>query len=196
MNGVDGGRFGAERLVASFADFAVHIGFEGFDLLLVEQAFAHEEERKFGQRIAMRFLFALFGGFVELFVVGKRMRIGANDVRVKQCGAAALANVVDGFFGCGVAFERVGAVEPVLAANLRWLSDYKHPRTLDPGCASALTTAFSQPTPLMEAAGSVGDPIAVLPSAFHMLWSGQLQADLAGGPLGGSTLVAAASESR
>jgi hypothetical protein len=26
--------------------------------------------------------------------------------------------------------ERVGALDPVLAVNVRWLSDYKHPRTL------------------------------------------------------------------
>lgn len=34
-----------------------------------------------------------------------------------------------------------------------------------------------------------GDPIAVLPSMFHMLWSGTLDADLSAGPLGGRTLV-------
>src|SRR6266849_1259259 len=100
-----------------------------------------------------------------------------DDIEPKD--AEAFAVTEEACRSVGWSYERVGAVEPVLAANLRWLSDYKHPRTLDPGCASALTTAFSQPTPLMEAAGSVGDPIAVLPSAFHMLWSGQLQADLA-----------------
>jgi hypothetical protein len=81
----------------------------------------------------------------------------------------------------------------VLAANLRWLSDYKHPRTLNPGHARALETAFAVPAPLLEGTESAGDPIAVLPSVFHMLWSGGLRADLVCGPLGGSTLVNAAS---
>src|SRR5260370_12083863 len=58
----------------------------------------------------MRFFFALLGGFVELFVVGEGVRIGTNDVRVDQRGAAALANIVDGFCADGVAFEGVGAV--------------------------------------------------------------------------------------
>lgn len=34
-----------------------------------------------------------------------------------------------------------------------------------------------------------GDPIAVLRSLFHMLWSGTLHADLSVGPLGARTLV-------
>jgi hypothetical protein len=67
---------------------------------------------------------------------------------------------------------------------------------LNPGHASVLKTTFAQPAPLMEAAESAGDPIAVLPSAFHMLWSGELHADLADGPLRGSTLVSAAGEGR
>jgi hypothetical protein len=59
----------------------------------------------------------------------------------------------------GWAYQRVGAVDPVLAAKVRWLSDYKYPRTLSPGYASALTAAFAESAPLMEAAGSVGDPV-------------------------------------
>ncbi len=85
-------------MVTGFADFAVHIGFERFDFFLVKQAFANEKERKFGDWVATRLFFALLGGLVEFFVVGKRMRVGANNVRVKQRGAAALADVVDGFF--------------------------------------------------------------------------------------------------
>jgi hypothetical protein len=89
----------------------------------------------------------------------------------------------------GWAYQRVGALDPVLAVNLRWLSDYKHPRNLSPAHAGALAQALAQPAPLMEAARVAGDPIAVLPSLFHMLWSGTLHADLSTGPLGASTLV-------
>lgn len=91
----------------------------------------------------------------------------------------------------GWAYQRVGALDPVLAVNLRWLSDYKHPRNLNPVHASALAAVLTRTAPLMEAAESAGDPIAVLPSAFHMLWSGALRADLAAGPLSGSTLLRA-----
>jgi hypothetical protein len=117
-----------------------------------------------------------------------------DDIEPKD--AEAFAATEEACQSVGWAYQRVGAVDPVLAANLRWLSDYKHPRTLNPGHASVLKTTFAQPAPLMEAAESAGDPVAVLPSAFHMLWSGELRADLADGPLSGSTLVSAAGEGR
>lgn len=47
------------------------------------------------------------------------------------------------------------------------------------------------PTALMEGALAVGDPIVVLPTLFHLLWSGDLSADLAGLPLEASTKVRA-----
>jgi len=114
------------------------------------------------------------------------------DDDIKPRDTAAFAATDQACKSVGWGYERVGAVDPVLAANLRWLSDYKHPRALNPGHASALMTAFAQPAPLMKTARTGGDPIAVLPSAFHMLWSGPLRADLASGPLGRSTLVRAA----
>lgn len=111
------------------------------------------------------------------------------DDDIEPGDAGAFAATEEACQSVGWAYQRLGAVDPVLAANLRWLSDYKHPRTLNPGHATLLKSAFTQPAPLMDGAESAGDPIAVLPSAFHMLWSGDLRADLAGGPLGGSTLV-------
>jgi hypothetical protein len=118
------------------------------------------------------------------------------DDDIEPEDAEAFAATEEACQSVGWAYQRVGVVDPVLAANLRWLSDYKHPRSLNPGHASVLKTAFAQPAPLMEAVEGAGDPIAVLPSAFHMLWSGDLRADLAGGPLSGSTLVSAAGEGR
>ena len=43
---------GGEGLIGGFADFAIRLGFEGFDLLLIEKAFANKEERKLGEGIA------------------------------------------------------------------------------------------------------------------------------------------------
>src|SRR3981081_3328727 len=59
----------------------------------------------------MRLFFALFGGLVQFLVIGKRMRIGADDVCVNQGRAAALAYVFDGFFADSIALERISAVE-------------------------------------------------------------------------------------
>jgi hypothetical protein len=44
------------------------------------------------------------------------------------------------------------------------------------------------PAPLMAGAGAAGDPIATLPVLFHLLWTGELAADLSV-PLGERTLV-------
>src|ERR1700737_1042739 len=68
-------------------------------------------KRKFGERVAMGFFFALFGGFVELFVVGQGVRVRTDDVSMNQRGAAALADVVNGFLADGVSFQGIGAVE-------------------------------------------------------------------------------------
>jgi hypothetical protein len=38
--------------------------------------------------------------------------------------------------------------------------------------------AFAEPTTLMVGAGAVGDLIVVLPTLFHLMWSGELRADL------------------
>src|SRR5215467_8870990 len=59
----------------------------------------------------MRLLLALFSSLVELFVVGERVRVGANDMSADERGAAALADVVDCLLGDGVRLERVGAVD-------------------------------------------------------------------------------------
>jgi hypothetical protein len=44
--------------------------------------------------------------------------------------------------------------------------------------AEALRAAFAEPVPLLAGAEAVGDPIAVLPVLFHLLWRQDLAADL------------------
>ena len=102
--------------------------------------------------------------------------------------------------GCGVAgweFRRVGAVDPVLAGNVRWLSRYRHARCAGrPGTAGALRRAFASPAPLLAGAAEAGDSLAVLPVLFHLLWRRELTADLGSGPLGPSTAVRVAAAVR
>jgi len=50
---------------------------------------------------------------------------------------------------------------------------------------------FAQPGPLLAGAAAAGDPVAVLPVLFGMLWRGELAADLEAGLLGAATLVCA-----
>jgi hypothetical protein len=66
----------------------------------------------------------------------------------------------------------------VVTANLRWLAGYRHPRHHLPAIAADLLAAATGPTPLMMAVEQVGDPLAVLPVMFHLLWCQELVADL------------------
>ena len=74
---------------------------------------------------------------------------------------------------CGQAgweFRRAGVIDPVLRANVRWLSRYRHPRCRREPVATALLEVFTAGRPLFAGVAEVGDPVAVLPVAYHLLW--------------------------
>ena len=64
-------------------------------------------------------------------------------------------------------------------ANVAWLARYRHPRCGSPGLARLLLESFAEPAPLMAGAAAAGDPMAVLPVLFHLMWRHALVADLA-----------------
>ena len=109
-------------------------------------------------------------------------RIGERDSAVFAATAQVCAEV-------GWDYQRVGELAPVPAANLRWLSGYRHPRFTQPGVAARLGEVFAEPGPLLAGAAAAGEPVAVLPVLFGMLWRGELAADLQAGLLGVATLV-------
>lgn len=109
-------------------------------------------------------------------------RIAPEDDEAFAATAAACRSV-------GWVYQRVGALDPVLAANVRWLAGYRHPRCLRPEHRVRLVEVFTEPMPLLAGAEVVGDPIAVLPSLFHMMWTGILTTDLTSAPLCGSSVV-------
>lgn len=82
---------------------------------------------------------------------------------------------------CGLVgwdYRLVGATDAVTTANVRWLSGYRHRRHLVPTLAAHLREVFGTPTALLVGAEAVGDPIAVLPVLFHLLWCHELTVDL------------------
>lgn len=111
------------------------------------------------------------------------------DDRIEERDAVAFAATEKACAAMGWTYRRVGAIDPVLAANLRWISGYRHPRCSRPGLVASLREVFTEPGELLAGAAAVGDPIVVLPTLFHLLWSGSLIADLAGEPLWESTRV-------
>ena len=111
-------------------------------------------------------------------------RIEPEDAEAFEVTAVACESV-------GWTYRRVGAVDLVLAANVRWLAGYRHPRCLREGYEARLREVFADPVPLLVGAEAVGDRITVLPMLFHLMWTGQLVADLALAPLSGASLVTA-----
>ena len=93
-------------------------------------------------------------------------------------------------------YRLLGAAEALVTANLRWFAGYRHPRHYLPETVEVLRHMFATPTPLMCGAEAAGDPIAVLPVLFHLLWCQELRIDVdaaasghAGEPAGGSAVT-------
>lgn len=115
------------------------------------------------------------------------------DNRVEQVDADAFAATAAACTEVGWEFRRVGAVDAVLAANVRWLSRYRHPRCgRREDLAGRLLEVLAQPMPLFAGAELVGDRLVVLPVLYHLLWRQVLAADLGTALLGPSSLVWAA----
>jgi hypothetical protein len=104
-----------------------------------------------------------------------------RDVAKFEVTEAACAEV-------GWEFRLLGAPDPVVVRNVRWLAGYRHSRHRVEPAASRLREVFAEPLPLMDGAAEVGESLAVLPVLFHLLWSHELAVDVAV-PLHGGSLV-------
>lgn len=90
--------------------------------------------------------------------------------------AFAAARTACGLLGWGYAV--CGEMDPVVAANHRWIAGYRHPRCGQAGTEARLLKAFGSGLELMEGAEAAGDPLATLPVLFHLMWRRELTADL------------------
>jgi hypothetical protein len=100
------------------------------------------------------------------------------DNRICDADSAVFAATAVMAGQAGWAYDRVGELPAVRAANLRWLAGYRHPRYARGAVMAALEEVFAEPGPLRAGAARAGDPLAVLPVLFAMLWRGGLFADL------------------
>jgi hypothetical protein len=99
--------------------------------------------------------------------------------RVKPADAAKFAMTASACAAVpGWSFRLVHEPDPVLAANVRWLSGYRHPRHDLPQVSGLLRKVFAAGERLLPGAERAGDPIGVLPVLFHLMWRGDLLADL------------------
>jgi hypothetical protein len=111
------------------------------------------------------------------------------DDRIESADAAKFEATARACALAGWAYLRIGALDPALAANLRWLSGYRHPRYAAVPLAGDLPGVFERPRALIDGVRAAGDPIAVLPALFGLLWRRVLLADLSSGPLDWRSLV-------
>jgi len=111
-------------------------------------------------------------------------QIPAKDAEVFEMTARVCVSV-------GWGYRRAGVVDPVFAANVRWLAGYRHPRCMNQGHAARLREVFACPGALLAGARAAGDPLAVLPVLYHLLWTGALVTDLTSAPLGWESGVTA-----
>ena len=143
----------------------------------------HWEDGRRARRHAPDFFARLAGGAGVVIDVRADDRIGPEDAEAFEMTARACA-------AAGWEFRRVGVIGPFVAANVRWLSRYRHPRCAGrPEVADAVRRAFAAPVCLSAGAAAAGDSLAVLPAVFHLMWRQVLAADLASGPLGMSSMV-------
>jgi len=112
------------------------------------------------------------------------------DERIEPADAEAFAATERACAEAGWTFRRVGTPDPVLVANVGWLSRYRHPRCgARQEVAGRLLGVFAQPRPLFEGAAEVGETLEVLPVCYHLLWRQVLVTDLTVGPLRTSTPI-------
>ena len=111
--------------------------------------------------------------------------VGVDDAEVFAATQRACAAV-------GWGYRRVGVADAVLAANVRWLSGFRHRRCLNAQAGGELVRQVAAgPVRVADLAGCAGGRLAVLPTLYHLLWRGVLAADLAAAPLSGRTVVRA-----
>jgi len=99
--------------------------------------------------------------------------------RIDARSAARFEATLTACTSVGWGYRVVGEVDVVRMSNVRWLAGYRHPRHgVAEGLIERLLALFSVPSPLVGQAALAGDPIAVLPVVFHLLWQGRLSAEL------------------
>lgn len=90
----------------------------------------------------------------------------------------------------GWTFRRVAEQPPIRAANLRWLAGYRNPRNRRQDVVTDLISLLTpNPKTIGDAAIAAGEPMLVLPTLYHLLWTHEIDVDVDSAPLGEHTLI-------
>jgi hypothetical protein len=118
------------------------------------------------------------------------------DDRIEVKDAEAFAATEQACAEVGWRFRRVGSLDPVFAANVRWLAGYRHPRCYRSAIAAQLLEVFSQPCGVFDGADAVGPRLGMLPVLYHLMWLQMLVTDLHAGSLGPASVLVTAGGAR
>jgi hypothetical protein len=90
----------------------------------------------------------------------------------------------------GWRYSRLGTLDPVYSANLRWLAGYRHPRCLVPATATSVVEQLSTDDLALGAlADLVGPRVIVMPTIFHLIWTHRVAVGLHGTRLNMATIA-------
>lgn len=100
-------------------------------------------------------------------------RVTPSDQEVFDATARLCASV-------GWGYRRVGDLPALFLANVRWLAGYRHSRCLRTLESAQIMEALASGavSTISDLAAQIGDPVAVLPTIFHLLWQQRIRADL------------------
>lgn len=111
-------------------------------------------------------------------------RLVDDDSREAFEAAAELCRQV------GWSFYHAAEQPPIRAANLRWLAGYRNERNRRQDFATEVTAQLAcKSMTISEAATAVGDPILVLPTLYHLLWTHEIDVDIDSATISERTLV-------
>lgn len=115
----------------------------------------------------------LADGSAAVIDVRPDSRVAPADQEIFQATAELCTSV-------GWAYRRLGGLPPVLLANLRWLSGYRHPRCFRAEAVAQLLDRLGSngPMAIRDLAVAAGDPVTTTASLFHLLWKHLIVTDL------------------
>jgi hypothetical protein len=123
-------------------------------------------------------------GSVLVVDVRPDRRISEKDQSIFTATAELCATV-------GWEYQRLGELPGLCRANLRWIAGYRHPRCRHEATSNDALAHLRDtgPASLRDAVRALGDPVLVLPTLYHLLWTQDICTDLEGQRLHLETLI-------
>ena len=93
----------------------------------------------------------------------------------------------------GWQYRRAGELPKVLSANLRWLAGYRNARVRNDSVAARIAKVLQQieSASIGDFADIVGERILVLRTLYHLMWTQEVDADIANSLLDTKSIVRA-----